>query len=102
MNITRKEFTHPSGTWSKGFLWWKDCKNHDDKGTWVAKTMTEVRQDVMNFVNKLSPERVVSINEYTTCKKIFGDDKVTHFVVWYWEDEVNEVQTDLAGETIVS
>lgn len=90
MKIARKEFTHPSGSWSKGFLWWKD-KTSTEK-TWVAKTMSEVRQEVADFVNNLSPEKVVSINEYTTCKKVLGDDKVTHFVVWYWEDEVHATE----------
>lgn len=90
MKIERKEFQHPAGSWSKGF-WWDtagNCKKNPDpnKGVWVPKTISEVRQGVMDFVNTLAPEKVVSINEYTTCKNILGDDKLTHFVVWYWND----------------
>jgi hypothetical protein len=87
MKITRKEFSHPSGNWSKGFLWWGDSTTTEKK-TWVAKTISEVRQEVVDFVNTISPEKLVSINEYTTHKTVFGDDKVIHFVVWYWEEEV--------------
>jgi hypothetical protein len=88
MKMTRKAFKHPSGCWSKGFLWWGNG-DKADKGDWVPKSLSEVHQDVIDFVNTLAPERVVSINEYTTMKKILGDDKVTHFVVWYWADDVD-------------
>lgn len=87
MKIARKEFVHPSGNWSKGFFWWK---KGEDKGDWVAKTLSEVREEFMSFVNTLSPEMVVNICEYTTTKVRRGDDKITHFVVWYWQDEVTE------------
>lgn len=91
MKICRKEFLHPAGQWSKSFWPWSH-KHHTptpdpQKGVWVAKTLTEVRDEFSNFVNSISPEKVVSINEYTTRKVTFGDDSVTHFVVWYWEDE---------------
>ena len=84
MKIARQEFTHPAGDWSKEFLWWG---NGQKKKQWIANTMSEVKQKVMDFVNQLPPDRLVSINEYTTSKKVFGDDQVTHFVVWYWQEE---------------
>lgn len=88
MKIARQEFTHPAGGWSKSFLWWDTVFGKEKKETsvWVANTMSEVREQVMAFVNDLRPDRLVSINEYTTSKSAFGDDKVTHFVVWYWQD----------------
>lgn len=86
MRIARKEFLHPSGEFRKNLWWWFGCDKPEKE--WYAKSLSEVRTEFMEFVNLQGLDRVVSINEYTTQKKKCGDDGVTHFVVWYWEDEL--------------
>jgi hypothetical protein len=87
MKIQRKEFHHPDGSYSKDFLWWGHGKDKKHKKQWIAKTLAEIRQDVADFINGLGPDKLVSINEYTTAKELCGDDAVTHWVVWYWAEE---------------
>jgi len=40
----------------------------------------------MDFVDGIGYERVANILEYTTCRYRSGDDGITNFVVWYWEE----------------
>lgn len=87
MKIARKEFLHPCGSYAKGFLWWgKDCEKPDQK-QWIAMSLSEVRKQVEDFVNEIGPDRLVNICEFTSMKVLLGDDKMTHFVVWYWAEE---------------
>lgn len=86
MKIARKEFQHPCGSFAKGFLWWGNEENKSEEKKWIAQSMSEVRQQVADFVNALGPSRLVNICEYTSMKALLGDDKLTHFVVWYWEE----------------
>lgn len=89
MKIARKEFIHPAGHFEKpkDFLWWND----KDKQKWVAHSVSEVRQQVFDFVNEIGKERLVNICEYATHKSRRGDDGVTHFVVYYWEQENGQI-----------
>ena len=86
MKIARKEFQHPDGFFPKEFSWWKSTPK-DKKKNWNAYTLSEIHQQFFDFVNEIGKENVVSINEYSTMKTFFGDDKVTHFVVWYWTED---------------
>lgn len=87
MKIARKEFQHPAGYFeeAKDLFWWGNVPPEDKKAQWVAKSLAEVRQDVMDFVNTVTPQQLVNVCEYTTNKNACGDDGITHFVVWYWE-----------------
>lgn len=89
MKIARKEFRHPGWEFKNGWLdrfakWWDDLWFLPPQD-WVAPTLAEVRDDVMEFANKIGPEKLINICEYTSMKHKKGDDGVTHFVVWHWE-----------------
>lgn len=43
-------------------------------------------KECMDFVDGIGYERVANILEYTTCRYRSGDDGITNFVVWYWEE----------------
>jgi len=43
-------------------------------------------KECMDFVDSIGYERVANVLEYTACRYRPGDDGVTNFVVWYWEE----------------
>lgn len=92
MKIARKEFRHPSGKHVKverivtrGF--WNPVQETVIFDEWQPYTLSEVLQQVKDFVDKIAPHCLINISEFTTCRYHIGDDQNNHFVVWYWDEE---------------
>lgn len=91
--IKRIEFVHPSGYFDGG------CEHQK----WIAYTVSEVREQFLSFLNNLFPKNIYGVNEYTTSKELPGDDKVTHFVAYYFDyncESAVKVQLNINGEAV--